>query len=63
VKAEIDELIKRFAGRADRSSALNARLALARDLAEVIDDPETPAYVKVGIARELNKILMQVPYQ
>jgi hypothetical protein len=60
MKAEIDELIRRFEG---RYPALNVRLALARDLAECIDDPETPAYVKVGLARELNKILTHMPLQ
>ena len=60
MKAEIDKLIRTFGG---RYAALDARLALARDLAECIDDPEAPAYVKVGLARELNKILLQMPLQ
>jgi hypothetical protein len=60
MKAEIDKLIATFAG---RYAALDVRLALARDLAECIDDPETPTYVKVGLSRELNKLLLQMPLQ
>jgi hypothetical protein len=53
----LDELAGRCKGRPD----LLAQLKVAKRLAEVLDDEETPAYVLAQASRELRAIMHSLP--